>query len=216
MFKANGETPTVLELLDHEPLGYLQSVGMKPDFLGGTAEGDFLLSMPLLTDLTFEQIKVNGAARLNDALAGNLAGTIDAAGGTLDVTLTEQGLEAKGEISIKGVPAELSWQRIFHAPDEQQTPIQVTARLDAASREQLGIKVNHLLQGPTRSRYGSRRLGAEKPTPMALEADLTEAQLLFGGLGWTKPAGRAATLQARHRAEGGWFDRSRESQDPRR
>jgi hypothetical protein len=28
---------------------------------------------------------------------------------------------------------------------------------------------------------------------MALEADLTEAQLLFGGLGWTKPAGRAAS-----------------------
>ena len=196
VFKANGETPAVLELLDHEPLGYLQSVGMKPDFLGGTAEGNFLLSMPLLTDLTFEQIKANGAARLNDALAGKLAGTIDAAGGTLDVTLTEQGLEAKGEISIKGVPAELSWQRIFHAPEEQQTPIQLTARLDAASREQLGIKANHLLQGPTRVALRIGTLGAEKPTPMALEVDLTEAQLLFGGLGWTKPAGRAATLQA--------------------
>ncbi len=59
-FKANGATPTVLELLDHKPLGYIQSVGMKPDFLGGTAAGGFTLSMPLLADLEFKDIKLNG------------------------------------------------------------------------------------------------------------------------------------------------------------
>ncbi len=193
-FKANGETPAVLELLDHEPLGYLQSVGMKPDFLGGAAEGDFLLSMPLLADLKFEQIKVNGAARLSDALAGKLAGTDDVTSGVLDVALTEHALEASGEVSIKGVPAELSWQRLFRTPEDQQTPIQVTARLDAASREQLGIKANHLVQGPTPVTLRIGQLGAETPTAMSLVADLTEAQLSFGGLGWTKPAGRAASL----------------------
>ena len=30
---------------------------------------------------------------------------------------------------------------------------------------------------------------------MSLQADLTDAQLLFGSLGWTKPAGPAATVQ---------------------
>ena len=195
VFKANGETPTVLELLDHEPLGYIQSVGLRPDFLGGTAEGDFLLTMPLLADLKFDQIKVKGAARLNDALGANLVGALEVAGGSLDVSLNEHALEAKGEISIKGVPAEISWQRIFNTPDAQQAPIQVTARLDAAAREQLGIKVNHLVQGPTPVTLRIARLGAETPTVMNLEADLTDAQLLFGGLGWTKPAGRAAIIQ---------------------
>ncbi|MGD9502029.1 MAG: AsmA-like C-terminal domain-containing protein [Methyloceanibacter sp.] len=196
VFRAGGETPTVLELLDHEPLGYLQSVGMKPDFLGGTAEGGFSLSMPLLADLTFEQIKVNGQARLNDALTGNIAGNVDVAGGSLDVILTDQSLQAMGAISIKGVPAELSWQRVFRAPDAQQPPLQVTARLDAATREQLGLKVNHLVKGPTPVTLRVARLGGgDTPTAMALEADLTDAEILFGGLGWTKPAGRAATLQ---------------------
>ena len=195
VFKAGGETPGFLELLDHEPLGYLQSVGMKPDFLGGTAEGDFSLSMPLLADLTFEQIKVNGQARLNNALSGNLAGNVDVEGGSLEVNLTDQGLQALGQISIKGVPAELSWQRVFRAPDAEQPPLQVTARLDEPMREQLGLKVNHLVKGPTPVTLRVARLGVDTPTVMALEADLTEAQLLFGGLGWTKPAGRAATLQ---------------------
>ena len=118
-FKANGDTPTVLELLDHEPLGYIQSVGLKPDFLGGTADGGFTLTMPLLANLEFDQIKVRGAAHLNDAIATNLVGPFDVSGGTLDVNLTEQSVEANGEISIKGVPAELAWQRIFRTPDDQ-------------------------------------------------------------------------------------------------
>ena len=193
-YTAAGATPTVLELLDHEPLGYLRTVGMKPDFLGGTAEGSFTLNLPLLSNLEFNQIKLKGAARLNDAVASSLVGNADVSGGTLDVNVTEQAVEAKGGINIKGVPAELSWQRIFYTPDDRQPPIKVTARLDAPMREKLGIKVNHLLRGPTPITLEIARLGEGAASPMHVQADLTEAQLLFNGLGWTKPAGRAATL----------------------
>ncbi|MGH6802637.1 MAG: AsmA-like C-terminal domain-containing protein [Methyloceanibacter sp.] len=194
-FTAAGTTPTVLELLDHEPLGYIQSVGLKPDFLGGTAEGGFTLTMPLLANLEFNQIKIRGAARLNDAIAANLLGNVDVAGGTLDVNLTEEAVEAKGEISIRGVPAELAWQRIFDEPDERQPPIRVTARLDAEARDKLGMKINHLVQGPTPITLQIARLGEGAPPTMNMQADLTDAQLLFSGLGWTKPIGRAATIQ---------------------
>ena len=196
VFKANGETPAVLELLDHKPLGYLQSVGLKPDFLGGTAQGDFMLSMPLLSDLKFNQIKIKGEAQLDDALnTVHLAGPFDVAGGSLNVSVTEKELEARGEISIKGVPADLSWRRIFYAPDSEQEPIEVTARLDAAAREQLGLKMNHLVQGPTPVTLRIPRLGAQAQTVMTVEADLTESKLLFGGLGWTKPPGRVASVK---------------------
>lgn len=193
-FKSAATTATVLELLDHEPLGYIRSVGLKPDFLGGTAEGGFTFAMPLLADLEFSQVKLRGAARLNDAIAANLGGNVDVTGGTLDVNVTEEAVEAKGEIVIKGVPAELTWQRIFAAPDESQPPIRITARLDAPAREMLGIKVNHLVQGPTPITLQIARLGAGRPA-MSVQADLTDAQLLFGGLGWTKPVGRAATIR---------------------
>jgi AsmA-like C-terminal region/Protein of unknown function len=194
-FTAAGTTPTVLELLDHEPLGYIQSVGLKPDFLSGTAEGGFTLTMPLLANLEFNQIKIKGAARLNDAIAANLVGNVDVAGGTLDVNFTEEAVEAKGEISIRGVPAELAWQRIFRAPDDRQPPIRVTANLDAAARDKLGMKINHLVQGPTPITLQIARLGEGAPPAMSMQADLTDAQLLFSGLGWTKPIGRAATIQ---------------------
>ncbi|MBK5199868.1 MAG: AsmA-like C-terminal region-containing protein, partial [Methyloceanibacter sp.] len=150
------------------------------------------LSMPLRTDLELDQIKYRGAARLNDAIASNLFGKIDVEGGALDVNVTEEAVEAKGEITVKGVPAELAWQRIFHAPDDRQPPIRVTANLDDAARDKLGIKVNHLVHGPTPVTMIIAGLGK---SAMSMQADLTDARLLFGSMGWTKPAGRAASVQ---------------------
>lgn len=57
------------------------------------------------------------------------------------------------------------------------------------------MKINHLVQGPTPVTLQVARLGEGTPPSMNLQADLTDAQLSFGGLGWTKPVGRAATAQ---------------------
>ena len=192
-FAAAAPTPTVMQLLDHEPLGYLKEVGMKPDFLGGSAVGEFTLSMPLKNDLDFKEIKMSGLARLDDAIASNLVGDMDIDGGALDVELSEEGVTAKGEIKIKDVPADIHWQRVFYAPDGQQPPVRVSATLDEALREKLGIKVNHLVKGPTPLTLSVTGLGQATQT-MSMEADLTNAQLLFGSMGWTKPAGKAAIV----------------------
>src|SRR5665648_447221 len=192
-FTAAAPTPTVMQLLDHEPLGYLKEVGMKPDFLGGSAVGEFTFAMPLKNDLDFEEIKMSGLARLDDAIASNLVGDMDIDGGALDVELSEEGVTAKGEIKIKDVPAEIHWQRVFHAPDGEQPPVRVSATLDEALREKLGIKVNHLVKGPTPLTLSVTGVGQATQT-MSMEADLTNAQLLFGSMGWTKPAGKAAIV----------------------
>ncbi len=192
-YKAAAPTPTVMQLLDHEPLGYISAVGMKPDFLGGSAVGEFTLSMPLKNDLDFKEIKMSGLARLNDAIASNLVGDMDIDGGALDVELSDEGVTAKGEIKIKEVPAEIYWQRVFYAPADQQPPVRVSATLDEALRDKLGIKVNHLVKGPTPLTLSVTGLG-QATQSMSMEADLTNAQLLFGSMGWTKPAGKAAQV----------------------
>jgi hypothetical protein len=193
-FKASGATGVVLQLLDHEPLGYIQSVGMKSDFLGGTAEGGFKLSMPLKAKLEFKEIKLAGTARINDPIPSNLFSNVAVEGGALDVNVTEQAIDANGELRIKGVPATIAWQRIFYTPDELQPPIRVTATLDAASREKLGMKVNHLVQGPTPVTVSVAGLGAGQES-ISMQAELTGARLLFGGMGWTKPAGQSAAVK---------------------
>jgi hypothetical protein len=192
-FHAGAPTPTVMKLLDHEPLGYLQEVGMKPDFLGGSAEGAFTLAMPLKHDLDFKEIKMSGQAQLNDAIASNIVGDMGIEGGALNVGLSEEGVTARGDIKIKGVPAEIFWQRVFYAADEEQPPIQVSANLDENLRKQLGIKVNHLVKGTVPLTLFVKGLG-QGTQQLSMEADLGNAELLFGSMGWTKPAGKAAKV----------------------
>jgi hypothetical protein len=193
-FKASGATSTVLKFLDHEPLGYMQAIGLKPERFGGTAEGAFTLTMPMSTKLQFKDVKFRGTARLDQATASDVIGGIDSEDGTLDVNLTEQAVDVKGDILIKGVPAKIAWQRLFYFPEDRQPPSRITALLDEAAREKLGMKVNHLVRGPVPVTLSMSRdaLGAEV---VSMQADLTNAQLIFGNMGWTKPKGRGATMQ---------------------
>ncbi|MBM3544435.1 MAG: hypothetical protein FJX44_08030 [Alphaproteobacteria bacterium] len=193
-FKANGATPAVLELLDHEPLGYIRSVGMTPDFLSGTAEGGFTLSMPLLADLEFKDIKLNGLARIENAIAPQRIGDLQVAGGGIDLNVTDETIEARGQVLIQNIPAEVYWQRIFYTPDDRQPPLRVNATLDEAKRTQLGLKLNHLIKGPTPVTLSMSRFG-QSDQSINFQADLTQARLQFDSIGWTKPAGRAASVQ---------------------
>jgi hypothetical protein len=193
-FTADGATSAALELLDHEPLGYMKTVALKPDSFGGTAEGRFNLVLPMTREVEFKDMKISGSARLNDAIATGVVGGVDVQGGALDVTVTEQALEAKGDILIKGVPATLTWQRLFFTPEDSQPPIKISARLDEPTREQLGLKVNHLIRGPLPTTILIKR-DANGSQAMSMQADLTDAELILGNMGWTKPKGRSANIE---------------------
>ena len=193
-FKAGSATATALELLDHEPLGYMQAVGMKPDAFGGTATGSFVLDMPMREDLKFSDVKMRGEARLDQVVASNVVGNLNVEGGAIDVNVTEQALDARGQILIKGLPAELAWQRIFYEPEERQPPIRISTTLDENAREALGLKISHLLHGPLPVTLSVVR-NAQGAQSLSMQADLTQAQLIFGNMGWTKPPGRRATMQ---------------------
>jgi hypothetical protein len=192
-FKAQSATSTVLQLLDHPPLGYVQAVGLKAEEFGGTAEGSFALDFPMREDLTFQHVKLRGTARLDQAIAANMLGKIDVEGGTLDVNVTEQAVEATGQILVQGVPAELTWQRLFYEPEEGQPPITIAATLDEETREKLGLKLSHLVQGSLPATLSVVR-DAKGGQAVSMQADLTNVRLVFGNMGWTKPVGRRATL----------------------
>ena len=193
-FKANATTIASLKLLDHEPLHYIQAVGLRPEYFGGTAEGSFTFTIPMREDLDFKDVKLRGMARLDNAIASNVVGNMDVEGGALDVNVTEQAVDAQGDIVIKGVPAKLAWQRLFYAPDDRQPPIRISATLDEAARDKLGMKVNHLVRGPLPVTLSVVR-SANGAQAVSMQGDLTNAQLIFGNMGWTKPKGRPATIQ---------------------
>lgn len=192
--QASAATAAVLELLDHKPLGYVSQVGLKADQFGGRSEGTFRVFMPLVDDLKFSDVRVRGATRLSEVTADNVLGTTDVDGGVLDINLTEYALEAQGDVSIKGVPAQLGYQRFFTLPDDKQPPLRLSATLDEAARDKLNLPVNHILKGQLPLTLLLQRNSA-KGQSVRLQADLTNVEVALAAVGWSKKPGVSAQVE---------------------
>ncbi len=194
-FQAAGGAQSILELLDHEPFGYAREVGVKPSALGGKVDGKFTIDLPLIKDLEFKHVRLNGQVNLVDATANGVFGGASVEGGEVTFNLTEKALEARGDVLVNGVPAVLSWQRIFDAPPEKQPELRLSAVLDDASRAKLGIELNHMLRGPVPVIVSIDQIPVVgKPQKIRVQADLGGAELILANVGWRKPPGKTAVL----------------------
>jgi hypothetical protein len=84
--------------------------------------------------------------------------------------------------------------RILDAPPDMQPPLRISATLDNSDRTQLGLDVNHLVQGNVPVEVTIAQKPDEAPA-IHLRADLTNAELLFDDLAWRKVPGRIASLE---------------------
>ncbi|GAB4237609.1 MAG: hypothetical protein Kow0032_23570 [Methyloligellaceae bacterium] len=192
-FTAKGPAAGVTELLDHKPLEYMKAIGLKRGALGGQVSGHFRFSMPLVLDLDFEDIKLEGTALLSEASAKGAFGRFGIEGGSVEFNVTEKALEARGDILLNGVPALLSWQRLFGAAPERQPELRITAILNEDARRQLGLDINHMLRGSVPVVLGVRHGRSGKPR-YRVRADLGSADLIVAAAGWRKPPGTPAVL----------------------
>ncbi len=192
----SAQTPlgSVLELLERSPLAVLEEAGLPRQGLEGKFDGTFKVSLPLLADLPMSSIKVEGKAKVSDGRAKDVLGPYTVQGASIDLDVTEKAVDASGEMLINGVLAKVSWQRIFDAPLEKQPPLRLTATLDDADRNQLGLDINHIVQGDVPIEITVMR-GARNEPAIRLRADLGNADLLLENVAWRKPPGRSATLQ---------------------
>jgi len=194
-FVAKGDVQSVLELLDHEPLGYANEAGLDPSRLSGKAKGQFRLDLPLMTGLEFEQIKMRGTAKVEDVKTIGSFGGADVTGGALNFNVTEKALEARGDLIVNGVQSELNWQRIFDAPPDRQPELRLSSLLDRSARDKLGLNLEHMLRGPVPAVISIEQVPPKtRPRKISVQADLARSELILANVGWRKPSGRAAVL----------------------
>ncbi|ODA68826.1 hypothetical protein A7A08_00660 [Methyloligella halotolerans] len=192
-FSGDGGLSAVLQLLDNEPLNFMKDMGKDPTSFGGRVRGDFAVTIPLKKDLKPEEISFNGKATVTDVVAANVIGDLDIQGGTYQVDVTEKALMLQGDLVVKEIPAQVTVQRLFGMPKESQPPVKLSAVLDAATRDKLGLGINELVTGLLPVTISISDPQAEKPD-LSVEADLTNTQVVVAGMGWTKPSGRRATI----------------------
>jgi hypothetical protein len=185
----------ILEVLDQSPLRLLKSNGVTTEGIDGKVDGQMKLSLPLINDLDAKDVKIEAKVKVIDGKAKQLAGAYDVQSAAIAVDITDASVTAAGDMLVNGVPVKLGWQRILEDNGEKQPPLRLSATLDNADRNQLGIDINHILQGEVPVEILIEKGPTEEPS-VRLRADLTNADIGLESIAWHKPPGRAATLQA--------------------
>lgn len=193
-FRLLSPLPPVLDVIDQEPLGFLRAAGIPSEGIDGKADGSLKITLPLIDALDERDIRIEGKVKASELKAKQLLGPYDIQGGTLNFEFTEKAAEAKGEVLASGVLAKVAWQRIAEPQGGRQPPLRITAMLDNADRTQLGLDVNHMIQGETPVEITVSR-GARDEQLVQVAADLTNAELVLEGVSWRKAPGRAARIQ---------------------
>jgi len=184
---AAGPVGTVLEVLDHPPLGYPTEMGIDPAEVSGMMSTRLRFAFPLVKDLRFEDVALAAAANVEGATLGEVSKDLSVAAVTGALSLDGRGLELRGTAALNGVPVELSWNETFGA-GEPRRRIVLAGTLDEAGRAALDLPDWPGLSGqvPVRAVYSADRNGRET---LDAELDLTPARLAIEEIGWSKEPG---------------------------
>jgi len=191
-FRAQGGVAGAIEFFDLPPFEAMKSSGLSLDAVNGNVDGQVRLLMPMSPTLKPADMRFEGKARVSELNAKSLIGAIDLLNGTINIEASDKLAEAKGDLLLNGVPAKLHWQRPFRDAADRPASLRLTSRLDNAYRDQLGLRLNHVVRGeiPVELTMQSGSEGGHAH----LTADLTQAELVLENFAWKKAPGRAARL----------------------
>lgn len=184
--------PALIDTLNHSQL-HLTGQGPLPiEGVDGKVDGEITISMPLVSGASVT--KAEGKARITNIKGRSKEHKLDLQGGTIEIDVSDIGVIAKGDMIVNGVLAKLQMHRILDAAPDMQPPVRISATLDNSDRTQLGLDVNHLVQGEVPMEVTIAHK-ADAPPAVHVRADLTNAELLFVDVAWRKAPGRAASLE---------------------
>jgi AsmA-like C-terminal region/Protein of unknown function len=184
-----------LETVEQLPVRAVREAAPFPKAGDGKVDAQLKIKLPLVSKLNADDVVIEGKAKITDGRFGKVGGQFDVQGFTLALDLTSTALDAKGDLLVNGVPGKIIGQRIFGIDAEQQPPIKVTANLDEADRNQLGLDINDIVHGSVPIEVSVQRAGRPEPV-VRLKADLTNAEIALDPVAWHKAPGKQAVLEA--------------------
>ncbi len=179
-----------LQLLDRHPIELNNPAGQVVVKLR--------LSVPLEDKVTMDDIPVQVQARLDGVHLGRLIAGRDLDQGTLDLTANNDGMKVNGRALLAAIPAKLDAALDFRAgpPTQVVESATISGQADARQLAAAGLDATPLLSGVTQLQavLTERRNGQ---ADVAVNADLTTAELTVSALEWRKPRDAAAKASAR-------------------
>ena len=192
-----GPVRSALTLLDHEKLGLISDLGFKPSDASGRASAEVRFGFPLELDLSFDSVRVEAKAGLDDVKLNKVALDRDVTSlGPLELMLDRSGMRVTGPIRLGDLPVGLTWQENFSA----QAPVNRSFSLQVEGIDRAGLDSFNLAFAP----YVAGRVSGQVDLTflpdgiarMVVDADLAGARLEIPEIEWLKPLNVPGRVEA--------------------
>ena len=157
----------------------------------GRVDARIELKVPLEKKLEIEDIGYTVSTRVDGLSLPGAFGDLSLSKGALDLVVREDGIDAKGEVALNGVPVSVNWRRDFTGGGAFPSRWGLAAVLDDKARQALGIDLDDYLTGPVSTELQlSRHVSGRYEGRAAL--NLKESAIRLDALHWSKSEGRPA------------------------
>ncbi|RCK53775.1 hypothetical protein TH25_04555 [Thalassospira profundimaris] len=146
-FVAHGGVRDALKLIDHEPLGFAKKLQIDPGQLSGQQATRVELSFPLLSDLSFDDVKVAAASRLEKVAVKKAFRNLSLKDGNFELQVNTKGLELSGDAAIGTGHNTINWVESFDGQTPLTSHYQIGGTFDLAALNDIGIDVSSFLSG---------------------------------------------------------------------
>ncbi|WP_085584143.1 AsmA-like C-terminal domain-containing protein [Thalassospira mesophila] len=151
-FVVHGGVRDAMNLIDHKPLGFASRLGIDPKQLSGSQATRVKLSFPLLNNLTFDDVKVSAASRIENAKVTKVFRNLDLAKGNFELQVNTEGLELNGDAQLGNGQNTINWVESFDSKTPLTSHYQLGGTFDLAALNDIGVDVSSFLHG---SAYGN-------------------------------------------------------------
>ena len=196
----SGPLPDALGLLNNPRLGLIARSGIDVVGATGAASARLTMRVPLEDRVTMDQIGVGATVKLTGVHLGRIAAGHDLDDADMSLKVTSDSLTAAGTGAVAGIPAKIGLMLDFRAGKPDQVLQHVTANGTATpaqlSAAGLPPGVVHVLTGGQAGLSVDYQGLRDGTATLQVDADLGQAGVALP-LGWSKPAGQAASIGGR-------------------
>ena len=189
-FRMEGGVDAAAELVAMEPLretsGGLQ---LDPANSHGTFGAQVAAAWTMMDKIDKKSVAYTVDSDVGSFVADKLTRGVKVESSAFKLSATPQGIAAKGDFKVAGVPTSAEYRRASGSPD---TEIRAQALIDDKAIAKLGLDWNGALGGVIPVKLNGRIGYNDRDGRFAVEADLTQVQINDILPGWIKPSGKAA------------------------
>lgn len=192
---SQGSARKALELIEAKPLGFATRLGIDPARISGEQATRVRLHFPLLRDVTFDDVDVAAASRIENAEIESAFRGMDIADGSFELQVNTKGLELGGTATIGNGKTNIKWVETFDSEAAVKSHYKLSGDLDLAVLPDIELDPGPYLSGMAKGKLDIRV--SSDQVQVTGDIDLADAAISvpIETMGYRKESGAAASAK---------------------